>query len=361
MKSPPSIPLWKKALCKLGEGDGTPLDGGTLAPNEEPAYAQYLFDFIKLYAAQGIPIAAVTVQNEPFNPTNPATNTSIPTMELSVTQQDTVINDLHALLAGPPESGTEILGLDHNWNDVSNADTLLAGTKALGGIAFHCYRGDPYEQLQLPAGTPIFETECSPSGAYNAPPSDLSTSPKNFGGDLRWDTSHLAIAGVQTGSGGAGSATARTGSQTVMMWNMIGDQHYGPMINPGCKPPSACLPIEALGSDGIPVPNVGYYILGQLSWFVEPGSIAPGGFAGAQHIFSSEYPGDDLMSVAFRNPDGDLVLLVLNQGSGAATFKIAWDGWVLPTTISGDSVETYVWYPPGDGNAAKRPAFITTP
>ena len=42
------------------------MDGGALNSSAYPAYANYFVKFIQVYKAQGIPIYAVTPQNEPL-------------------------------------------------------------------------------------------------------------------------------------------------------------------------------------------------------------------------------------------------------------------------------------------------------
>ena len=55
--SPWSPPAWMKTSGKLGTG--------RVKPECYPAFAKYLFKFVKAYEAEGVPIYAITVQNEP--------------------------------------------------------------------------------------------------------------------------------------------------------------------------------------------------------------------------------------------------------------------------------------------------------
>ncbi len=335
------------ALLSLFAGPG--LDGGTLKPGYEPYYAQYLADFVKHYWDEAqIPIAALTIQNEPLS-----NQSSYPSMTLTSGQEEIIATDLRADLTNLHlPFRTRILGLDHNWSLASYGTALVRSPAGslFDGIAFHCYGGDPSMQSQLPATpalTPIYETECSPSGDYT---SDLepslssipTTDPDDFAEDLRNNTRDEVIRGVEDGPGGQGS-------RTVMLWNMAADSQYGPTVNKsGCLSQSlggngkACLPVEEAENSARPVPQVGYYVLGQVSKFVHPGYV---------HIGSTQNAGS-LWSVAFEGtPPGSgqkqIVLVVLNYaslpGGLPQPFSIDWHGESLAGTIPPSSVQTYVW------------------
>jgi O-glycosyl hydrolase len=59
-------------------------------------------------------------------------------------------------------------------------------------------------------------------------------------------------------------------------------------------------------------PNVEYYALGHLGKFVQPG---------AYRIDSNTYGSGSVEDVAFQNPDGSVVLLVLNAASAQFHFR----------------------------------------
>jgi glucosylceramidase len=50
-----------------------------------------------------------------------------------------------------------------------------------------------------------------------------------------------------------------------------------------------------------------------------------------------------LEDVAFRNPDGSLVLLVLNGSGGNVIFDIAWAGKFASYKLAGGAVATFRW------------------
>ena len=47
--------------------------------------------------------------------------------------------------------------------------------------------------------------------------------------------------------------------------------------------------------------------------------------------------------MAFQNPDGSIVLFVLNSGNASANFAVSWKAAYLNYTLPGQSVATFVW------------------
>ena len=110
--SPWSAPAWMKTNDRV--------KGGHLKPEYYGAYAAYFVKYIQQMKAEGIPIAAVTVQNEPLNPKN------TPSMVMLAEEEDTFI----AKHLGPAFQSagitTRILLYDHNPDVLSYALSILA-------------------------------------------------------------------------------------------------------------------------------------------------------------------------------------------------------------------------------------------
>ncbi|PYT74370.1 MAG: hypothetical protein DMG39_03395 [Acidobacteria bacterium] len=66
---------------------------------------------------------------------------------------------------------------------------------------------------------------------------------------------------------------------------------------------------------------------------------------GAYRVESNTFDQGSLEDVAFRNPDGSLVLLVLNSG-GTAAFNIGWAGKYASYKLAGGAVATFRWSSP---------------
>jgi beta-glucosidase len=64
--------------------------------------------------------------------------------------------------------------------------------------------------------------------------------------------------------------------------------------------------------------------------------------------------------VAFKNPDGSLVVIAFNAGSGSTTFKIRTGGQSVSATLPAGAVATYKWMP-GGGTPTPTPTPVPTP
>jgi hypothetical protein len=167
MATPWSPPAWMKTNDSLV--------GGRFKddPRVYAAYAQYFVRFVQEYRRAGVPIDAVTLQNEPQN-RNPSAYLG---MDL---RDDEEARLVVAVGRAFQRAGihTKILGYDHNWSlhpndvgppeDAANpeyAASLLANPAArhyLAGTAFHCYLAIP--TASRPCTTPSRRrTSTSPS------------------------------------------------------------------------------------------------------------------------------------------------------------------------------------------------------
>ena len=96
----------------------------------------------------------------------------------------------------------------------------------------------------------------------------------------------------------------------VVLWNIALDQDAGP-TNGGCQDCRGVVTVDTVTARVDY--NVEYYVLGHASKFVAPG---------ARRIASTSYGPGGIETVAFANPDGTRVLIVLNSGADAATFAV---------------------------------------
>jgi glucosylceramidase len=80
--------------------------------------------------------------------------------------------------------------------------------------------------------------------------------------------------------------------------------------------------------------NVEYYILGHLGKFVIPG---------AHRIDSNTFGAGSIEDVAFKNPDGSIVLLVLNSARNAGTFGVSFNSQSFSYTLPAGAVATFTW------------------
>jgi glucosylceramidase len=127
--TPWTAPPWMKANDSFGNASF----GGALLPTYYGTYARYFVRFLEAYRAEGVPIAALTVQNEP-------SSTTFPGGELSSSAEGTFVNSyLFPALQSAGLDRVKILGLDNGAADLDYALGLLQGPAAhdLAGIAWH--------------------------------------------------------------------------------------------------------------------------------------------------------------------------------------------------------------------------------
>ncbi len=80
--------------------------------------------------------------------------------------------------------------------------------------------------------------------------------------------------------------------------------------------------------------DAGYYSVGHFSKFVQPG---------AKRIASSTTA--NLDDVAFRNPNGSLVLIIDNTSGSTQPFSTSWAGQKFSDSLPSHGIATYEWTP----------------
>ena len=298
MANPWSPPGWMKANGQMNNSG----NAGTLLSSSYGPLAQYFVKFLQAYAAQGVPVFAITPQNEP------SYATAYPGMQFSEQNEASfVANNLGPALAQAGLSPA-VLGTDFNTNVLSSyAQPLMQDTgasKYLAGTAWHCYAGGLNAIGTMHTSFPTkdnYETECSDG-------IDPQNAIETF---------------IQSTRNWARSAT---------MWNIAEDQNNGPVIPGGC---SACTPLVTVNqSTGSVAYDAGYYSVGHFSKFVVPGAV---------RIASTTTA--NLDDVAFQNPDGSLVLIVDNTSGSTQSFSTGWGGQHFSDTLPGHGIATYKWTP----------------
>jgi glucosylceramidase len=299
---PWSPPGWMKTTDTM--------NGGDIIPAYFPSLAQYFVKYVQAYQQRGIPVYAISPQNEPLYSTS-----NYPTTSLSAADEsDFIANHLAPAMNSASLTNVKVFGYEHNWDNPAYAESVLASAAGayVAGTSFHCYAGDVGAQSQVKAAYPdkdIWFTECS------------GTVGSNFAGDLVWNSQHLLIGAV------------RNWARAISLWNIALDQNSGP-ANGGCLSCRGMVTIDHSTNPATITYNVEYYVLGHLAKFVAPG---------AHRIASNTFGAGSIEDVAFQNPDGSVALFVLNSTNGSATFTVSWKGQTFTYTLPGQSVVTYTW------------------
>ena len=113
----------------------------SLRPEAYAAFASYLVKTVEGYQAAGVPVFALSVENEPLYA--PPTYSG---MQMLATEQAAFLaDDLGPALAAAHLS-PKVMVYDHNWDRPDYPETVLNDPKAdavAAGTAWHHYAGDP--------------------------------------------------------------------------------------------------------------------------------------------------------------------------------------------------------------------------
>jgi glucosylceramidase len=304
MASPWSAPAWMK--------DNDSLIKGTLRPQAYGAYAAYLGKFVDAMAGEGVPIYALSLQNEPhFEPPD------YPGMRLEPGMRARLIAEHLGPLLATRTPRVRILDWDHNWNEPQAPLQVLADPKArpyVSGVAWHCYAGDVAAQTLVHDAYPDKETYFTECSGGDWKPRWPETLP--------WYMRNLII------------GTTRGWAKGVLLWNIALDENHGPHSG-GCTDCRGVVTINA--ATGAVTRNLDYYALAHASRFVRPGAVRVDSTSGA----------DGLETVAFQNPDDQsIALLVVNSASAERRFTVTSGGQGFEHSMPGASVATFVWTAP---------------
>lgn len=304
--SPWSPPAWMKTSQNLC--------GGTLSNGMHQILAQYYRKFVQAYAAQGIPIYAMTIQNEPLQ-----NSTAYPTMALSTDQEIALTTAIKSEFQANNIT-TKVWVYDHNFDNVSYPMTILSNANAYAaadGSAFHDYSGSPASMTNLHNAFPnkeIFFTERSAWGVSGM--DRIAQYIRNW----------------------AGSYCA---------WVTMLDQNQGPAKTPFGVDPTFLIKGTGTANQYWNIPEV--YLLGQYAKYVQ---------YGAKRIDSDYGVAGKLTDVAFQNPDGSIVLVVMNMSASSQKFRVLCGGKEFDPQLPAKTVGTYIWKT-GSANIASATSLST--
>ncbi len=296
--SPWSAPAWMKT--------NNSVKGGNLKPEYYEAYAKYFVAYIQGMKAEGIPIDAITIQNEPLNEKN------TPSMQLLAPDEAIFIKDHLGPAFRSAGISTKIILYDHNCDLPEYPISILSDPQAnsfVDGSAFHLYAGEIKAMSQVHDGYPgknLYFTE------YMAVEHS--------------DTPTLLIAKHVSGTV---IGAVQNWSRNVLLWNLAANSKFEPHTdNGGCPICQGALTID--GNDV--TRNLAYYTIAHFSKFVRPGSVRIG----------SDSP-ETLPSAAFLVKARKIVLVVANTAGSPETFNVHFHDKFFAATLQGGAVGTFVW------------------
>ncbi len=319
MASPWTAPGWMKTNNSLIGG------GSLIAPSTDPryyqAYATYFAKYVQAYAAHGITINDVSIQNEPLNPAKFES-----TVYTAAQMADFIANYLGPTFVSSGV-GARIRGYEHNrdtWtfpvDMLNNAGTL----PYVSGINFHPYECDFGQVYCDTANLGLFNQAKPGYSTWMSEHTDLDIpNASDYPGDERWGAE--IVDEMLAGEGG------------YIYWNMVLDQTGGPFSSlSDAQEPLVIVDTSGTTATVSYMPK--YYELAQFSKFVRPGAYRIGTSGGAN--------GDGIKSVAFKNPDGSEVLVVVNTSGSSKTIKVGEAGSTFSRAVAAHSTNTFTWSAP---------------
>jgi glucosylceramidase len=294
--SPWSAPTWMKTNNNV--------KAGQLKKEYYRVYAMYFVKYIQQMKKEGINIDAITVQNEPLNDGN------TPSMQMFPPDQLDFIKNYLGPLFKKLGIKTKIILFDHNCDTPEYPTSILDdkdAAKYVDGSGFHLYRG------KIDALTKVHDSH---------PEKNLYFT-EQMVVERRGFTPGVYVARLIIGA-------PRNWSKNVILWNLAADIHNKPHTDNGGCP--VCQGAITIDSGKVTSRNIAYYVIAHASKFVRPGSV---------RIESTNM--QSLPNVAFKTPDNNKVLIVVNNTQNPQHFSIAYDGKQLTADLNGGSVGTYVW------------------
>jgi glucosylceramidase len=370
LSSPWSAPGWMKDNGVL-QGNGS---DGSLLPQYYGAYALYFSKYLQAYKAAGVPVWAVTTQNEATGVGGSREGTAY-----TADQMNTFIRDnLGPQLQKDGLSDTLVLFYDHNKGPVTGdavkwANTIMGDTKTnpfVAGEAVHWYAAtvatyddsmdaihtvDPSKMILYTEGTAdalgdvgygkyssgfqyswmsdqyYWQKSEGDWGYWFLKPPDQNDHPKyepiyRYIRDIIHGLNHWYAGFID--------------------WNAILDKDGGPghIVNPI---PAAIMVDTAAGTlYYTPI----YYMMQQFSKFIRPqAQVAATTVQLASGVQNTDYDGtptqdgDALMATAAKNADNSVSIVLFNETNAPIDYAVVIGGNNVTSTIPAQALQTLVW------------------
>ena len=295
LATPWSAPRWMKS--------NNAWVGGSLNTSAYAAYANYFVKYIAVMKTLGVNIWAITPQNEPENPNNN------PSMSMTSTEEKNFINNnLGPALASAGYSAVKIIAFDHNCDNTAYPIDVCNNSTYVDGAAFHLYAGNisAMTTVKNATGKNVYFTE------------QYTGSGGSFSGDMGWHIQNVVIGSLNNWS------------KTVLEWNLANNSSIGPYTTGGC---TTCLGAITINNSTSYTRNVSYYIIGQVSKFIQ---------SGAKRL-SCLSSNSSIYTTAFQNTDGSISLVCYNSSSSAQTIKVLVGSSSFSFSMSAVSTCTFTW------------------
>lgn len=291
------------------------LQGGKLKPEFYDSWATYFTKFIKAYEKEGVPVWGISVQNEPM--AKQRWESCIYTAE---EERDFLKKSLGPIMEKEGLKEKKIIVWDHNRDLIyQRAQTYFNDPEAsryIWGIGFHWYEdwsgGTPmYDNLRkvyeaFPDKNIFFTEGCAES--FNATRYNAWSLGEEYGRSMITDFNNGMVGFTD--------------------WNILLDETGGPNhVQNFCF-----APVHGDTKTGQLIFTNAYYYIGHFSKFIKPG---------AKRIISSASR-SQLLTTAFKNEDGTVVVIVMNQSSIKTPYFLWINGKAVEITALPHSIATLI-------------------
>lgn len=306
--SPWSPPAWMKDNHSM-------LQGGKLLPSYYQSWSNYYVKYIYSLQKLNIPVWGLSVQNEPM-----AKQRWESCLYTAEEERDFIKNFLGPTLNRSGLADKKLIAWDHNRDLLyQRANTILSdpdAAKYVWGIGFHWYEdwtggGKLFDNVRrvneaFPKTNLIFTEGCAESF-------DLKKI-----NDWKWGETYGRSLINDFNNGTVGWTD----------WNVLLDEKGGPNhVGNFCF-----APVHADTKTGELTYLNSYYYIGHFSKFIRPG---------AKRIISSTSRGQ-LLTTAFKNIDGSIVVVVMNQSNESIPYHMGIGNKAIAYTSQPHSIQTLV-------------------
>ena len=302
--------------------------GGNIRPENISTYARYLQKFVEGYAAAGVNVRALTIQNE----IDADQGGKMPACAWPEEDEERLIVVLGPLLEA---SDTKIWALDHNYNLWGRALDQLSKPrykKYVNAVAWHGYLGAPEMMGIVKQKFPDVEMHWTEGG-------DDYTFPDYWTNWCKWGATFAGI--------------LANGPQSITTWNLALDERGRPDIGP-----FACGGLVQIHSQTKEITQPGlYWALAQHARAIRRGAVIV-----ASHDASGDAPAvsgtlvvqpgvpgnpynaatSRVFHTAAKNSDGSMVLVLTNPGD-ARDVTVECGGQTAKIALTADSITTLRW------------------
>lgn len=299
--SPWSPPAFMKTNGEMNHG-------GKLKKEFYPVWAAYFVKFIRAYREAGIPIGFLTVQNEPM---------AVQAWDSCIyTSKEEAVFVREYLGPALEEAGLSDVGIfvwDHNKEEAYQRFRETAADeeteKYIRGAAVHWYTGDHFDAIELIRkkypDKEVFFTEGCVEYSRFADSGEVEKA-EMYAHDI------------------LGNLNA--GISASFDWNLFLDQEGGPNhVGNFCAAPIMCN-----AENDTYEKRLSYYYIGHFSRYIEPGAV---------RIGTTRYT-DAVEAIAFRNPNGERALVLLNKTEKELPVTVREAGFGMETVLTPHSIHT---------------------